>query len=194
MEWLTAIDNVDIYLIDQLMKGRVQPNDRILDAGCGRGRNLRLFLENGFDCVGIDPNGKAIEQLRQKYPDHQERFILSSIEDYKDADGFDFIVCNAVLHFATDHAHFDRQFTSLVGLLRPSGTLFIRMTSTVGFDVPAVSPTGVYDLPDGTRRYLITREQITDLCNRHGLQLLDPVKSTSVDNLRSMATLVFGKE
>ena len=35
---------IDIYLFDQLLRGRIPPGSRILDAGCGSGRNLVYFL------------------------------------------------------------------------------------------------------------------------------------------------------
>ena len=32
--------NIDIYLFDQLLRARLRPGMRVLDAGCGGGRNL----------------------------------------------------------------------------------------------------------------------------------------------------------
>lgn len=40
---------MDIYLLDQIMKGRYDKEDIILDAGCGEGRNLRWFVEMDHD-------------------------------------------------------------------------------------------------------------------------------------------------
>lgn len=193
MKWKEELQGVDIYLIDQILKGRIKPEDRILDAGCGKGRNLRPFIEENYSFVGIDPEMDRIQYLSEKYPQHSRQFIESSIEDFEDDDGFNVILCNAVLHFAENDSHFEQLFSKLICLLKPDGILFIRMTSNIGLDPTLFPDTGVYQLPDNTSRYLITRERITELLKEYNLELLDPVKSTVVEHLRSMTTAVFQK-
>ncbi|MFT3743892.1 MAG: hypothetical protein QM785_06305 [Pyrinomonadaceae bacterium] len=39
---------IDIYLFDQIQKGRFSPGMKILDAGCGGGRNIHWLLRNGY--------------------------------------------------------------------------------------------------------------------------------------------------
>lgn len=192
MNWIKDLQGVDIYLIDQFLKGRINNNMRVLDAGCGKGRNLKPFLENEFDFIGIDPDLNSIELLKQTYPQFDLKFIHSTIETFDQQNKFDLIICNAVLHFANDHDHFNRMFTNLINLLDPEGILFIRMTSDIGMNL-LPTQNGVHHLPDGTDRYLITRQRISELCSEHDLTLLDPVKSTLVENLRSMTTIILGK-
>ena len=55
---------IDIYLFDQLLKGRISPGMRILDAGCGSGRNIGYFLREGYDVYAIDPDVQAVESVR----------------------------------------------------------------------------------------------------------------------------------
>jgi SAM-dependent methyltransferase len=57
--------NIDIYLFDQLLKGRFAPGMRVLDAGCGSGRNLVHFLRNGYDVFGVDQSEEAILEVRK---------------------------------------------------------------------------------------------------------------------------------
>ena len=45
---------IDIYLFDQLLKGRISPGMRILDAGCGSGRNIFYFLREGYEVYAAD--------------------------------------------------------------------------------------------------------------------------------------------
>lgn len=45
------LGNIDIYLLDQILKGRFTKEMRILDAGCGEGRNLIYFLHEGFQVL-----------------------------------------------------------------------------------------------------------------------------------------------
>ena len=55
---------IDIYLFDQLLKGRILPGMRILDAGCGSGRNLVYFLREGYEVYGADSEAQAVDSLR----------------------------------------------------------------------------------------------------------------------------------
>ncbi|WP_255459102.1 class I SAM-dependent methyltransferase [Mucilaginibacter lacusdianchii] len=57
--------NIDIYLFDQLLKGTYANSRKILDAGCGGGRNLVYFLQNGYEVYGVDPNPQAIEAVKE---------------------------------------------------------------------------------------------------------------------------------
>jgi tellurite methyltransferase len=61
-EWFGGID---IYLFDQLLKGRFVPGMRLLDAGCGSGRNLVYFLRSDYEVFGVDESEQAIVQVRQ---------------------------------------------------------------------------------------------------------------------------------
>jgi len=57
--------NIDIYLFDQLLKGRVVAGMRVLDAGCGTGRNLVYLLRNGYEVFGVDESEQAIREIRK---------------------------------------------------------------------------------------------------------------------------------
>jgi SAM-dependent methyltransferase len=56
---------IDIYLFDQLLRGRIAPGMRILDAGCGSGRNLVYFLRAGYEVFGVDMDPEAVESTRE---------------------------------------------------------------------------------------------------------------------------------
>lgn len=188
---LDSIRGVDIYLLDQLLKGNISKTDRILDVGCGSGRNLIPLLKGGFDVLGFDPKWDQIEELQHSFPNEKDRFQVSNIQNFQDEQGFSVIICNAVLHFAKSNADFDEQFKKLYTLLQPEGMLFIRMTSNIGLEslTPENKP-GVYQLPDDSTRYLITRKRVDELISHYNLTLIEPVKTVNVDGLRCMTTLV----
>jgi tellurite methyltransferase len=186
------LNGIDIYLLDLLLKGFIHGNQEILDAGCGTGRNIKYFLSQNMHVTGVDSDEQCILQLKNQYPEKSSRFIHSSIEEFGNGKSYDLIICNAVLHFAKGHKDFDIQFEKLISLLNPNGLIFIRMTSNIGIDMSGMeSVNGTYCLKDGTIRYLITLEKTQALMGKFHLKKLAPLKSTVVEGVRSMATLVF---
>ncbi len=198
MTSLKSIQGIDIYLLDQFLKGRLIKGMKVFDAGCGYGRNIRWLISEGHHVTAMDANPEPIAHLCAEFPESRDRFFVDRIENLSLEQQFDFVICNAVLHFAGGHAHFETMFCRLVELLNPGGILFIRMTSSIGLediigleDKVGNGNEGVYVLPDGSTRYLLTRPKVDALSKQYGLDLVEPVKTVFVDGLRSMTTLVF---
>jgi len=192
---LNQLKNIDLYLLDQIMKGRLNASSRILDAGCGEGRNCHFLIDQGCSVLGIDPLPEAIATLQEVYPHLSEEFIVCAIEDYKTEENFDFIICNAVLHFAESHHQFQCMMAALANLLTETGVLFIRMTSDFATSMAFVSDeNGRADLPDGTNRYLMTKSELVKAMNENKLHFVEPLKTINVDDQRCMSTLVLSKE
>jgi SAM-dependent methyltransferase len=192
MQSLLPIQGIDIYLLDQFLKGRLNPDMSVLDAGCGHGRNILWLLQNDYMVSAFDANENAIQELKADFPQSADRFSVARLEEFTSEKQYDFVICNAVLHFAHDHPHFDAMFGNLVKLMKQGGILFIRMTSDIGLeDRIGKGKDGVFELPDGSTRYLLTRVRVDELLLQYGLRLIEPVKTVFVDGLRSMTTLVF---
>jgi tellurite methyltransferase len=186
---------IDIYLFDQLLKGRFDAMRSILDAGCGSGRNLVYFLQHGFDVFGVDRDPDAIARIRrlarglapELSPEH---FQVASVEALPFADhGMDAVLSSAVLHFATDEQHFERMLREMWRVLRPGGFFFARLASTIGIEsrVQPISR-GRYRLPDGTERFLSDESRLLRWTDQLGGSLAEPIKTTNVQNLRAMTT------
>lgn len=190
-----AFGNIDIYLFDQLLKGRFDSCQKVLDAGCGGGRNLVYFLQQGFDVYGVDSHEQAVREVQhlaqvlapQLPPTH---FQVAPVEDMPFANNtFDLVICSAVLHFARDDAHFDAMVQSLWRVLAPGGYLFARLASTIGIEDRVVSlGRGRYYLPDGSERYLVDEQTLLSYTHKLGGELFEPIKTTNVQNLRCMTT------
>lgn len=191
-----AIGNVDIYLIDQILKDRYSKDDLILDAGCGSGRNIKWFAKNDYNIWGVDNSPEAIETIKHTFPNYKDNFRVEDLTKlpFKD-EYFNHIICNAVLHFAQSEAHFITMIAELIRVLKQSGSLFIRMTSNFGmpYSIKEISK-GIYLLPDETHRFLLTKELLEKILNDFNLKLLEPVKTTNVQDLRWMTTLVLMKK
>src|SRR5450432_785396 len=56
---------IDIYVFDQLLRGNIAPKMRVLDAGCGYGRNLVYLLQRGAEIFAVDGNADCVEQVRR---------------------------------------------------------------------------------------------------------------------------------
>jgi tellurite methyltransferase len=189
--------SIDIYLFDQLLRGRLVPGQRLLDAGCGKGRNLVYFLRNGFDVHAVDGREANVEAVRARMRELApalplDRARVATVEALPyDDDAFDAVISNAVLHFARDEAHFDTMVAEMVRVLAPGGLLFARLASDIGLE-SAVKPLGAgrYALPDGSERYLVNEQRLLDWTARCAGRLLDPIKTTNVQGLRCMTTWV----
>ncbi len=177
------------------MKGRYQPEDKILDAGCGNGRNMNWFLQNNYTIFGIDKNEEIISQLKNKHPEAAERITVSTVEETNFPDDFfDHIICSAVLHFAGSTLHFEKMLSELVRILKPGGSLFIRMTSDIGIEdrVQNISD-AVYLIPDGSKRFLLNRSLIEKSLQQNRLSFIEPLKTVNVNDARCMSTLILQK-
>ncbi len=192
----SQIGNTDIYLLDQIMKRRYTPPERILDAGAGAGRNLQWFVQAGFPVFATDRDPVAVEALQQNYPavpaDH---FLVAPVESMPFSDAaFQHVISSAVLHFAENAEHFGQMFGEMCRVLKPGGSLFIRTATDVGLaDKMIPLGQGQYRMPDGSNRFLMTRPALDTLLQQHGMHYLEPFKTVLVDDLRSMAVVVLGK-
>jgi tellurite methyltransferase len=177
---------IDIYLFDQLLRSRITPGMRILDAGCGSGRNLVYLLREGYDVFGVDENPHAIAALPS------ERFRNESIERMSFPDAFaDVVISSAVLHFARDDDHFRAMLAGSWRVLKPGGLFFCRLASSIGIENQIRKIEGRrFLLPDGSERYLVDEQLLCDLTSELGGRMLDPLKTTVVQNQRSMTTWV----
>ena len=185
---------IDIYLFDQLLKGRFDDRLRVLDAGCGDGRNLRYLLARGFECWGADraaAGGAQVRRLAQTRGGHvdAERFQVAEVDRLPWPDGsFDAVICSAVLHFADDAAHFERMVGELWRVLAPRGLFFARLASNIGLET-VIGPGGRrVRLPDGSDRFVVDEAMLVTLTARLGGQLADPLKTTVVQGMRAMTT------
>jgi SAM-dependent methyltransferase len=191
---------IDIYLFDQLLRGRIRPGMRVLDAACGGGRNLVYLLQSGFDVFATDADVRAVDtvrrlaaQLAPQLP--AENFRAEPVERMTFPEAFaDVVVSSAVLHFARDDEQFDAMVREMWRVLKSGGMLFCRLASSIGMEDRVARIVGRrFGLPDGSERYLVDEAMLMDLTARLGGRLLDPLKTTVVQNQRCMTTWVVRK-
>jgi tellurite methyltransferase len=191
---------IDIYLFDQLLRGRIAPGMRVLDAGCGYGRNVVFLLQEGYEVYAADANGDAVASVRElaaavapALP--ASNFRVEPVEAMTFPDALaDVVISSAVLHFARDDAQFEAMVGACWRVLRPGGLFFSRLASSTCVEGLRPVAGRVALLPDGSERYLVDEAQLLALTARLGGTLADPLKTTLVHGLRAMTTWVVRKE
>ena len=189
---------IDIYVFDQILRGNIAPGMRVLDAGCGYGRNLVYLLRERAEIFAIDANPAGIEHVRQLskslntgLPD--ENFQVSRVEKMPFANDFaDVVICSSVLHFARSEEQFLAMLAELWRVLRPGGLLFCRLASRIGMDFVPLG-NGLYAMPGGQTWYLVDEQKLMSLTESMKAVLVDPLKTTIVQNHRCMTTWVLRK-
>jgi SAM-dependent methyltransferase len=185
---------IDIYLFDQLLRGRFDRRPRVLDAGCGEGRNLVYLLRRGFTCFGTDRDPGAIERVRALAIELAPELPVQNFQSGElerlpwDAASMDAVICSAVLHFAADEAHFARMIEELWRVLAPAGLFFARLASNIGLEDRIGAGGRRVRLPDGSERFVVDERMLLEWTDRLGARMLDPIKTTNVQQQRCMTT------
>ena len=191
--------DIDVYLFDQLLRGNIAQGMKVLDAGCGAGRNLVFLMRFGFDVWGVDENRDAIARVRGLAASisnrlDADRFLVERVEAMSLADSsMDVVISSAVLHFARDEQHWGAMVREMWRVLAPGGVLFARLATTVGQPRLLALGGGRYVQPDGDTRFLVDHERLIDVTAALGGSLVDPIKSSVVHDRRSMGTWVVRK-
>ena len=189
--------DIDIYLFDQLLRRRIAPGMRVLDAGCGGGRNLVYLHRRGFDVWGTDADERAITATRAQAAALApslpvDRFRVEPVERMSFADEtFDVVISSAVLHFANDEEQWEAMLNEMWRVLKPDGLFFARLATDIGHET-RVRPLGNrrFVMPDGDERFLVDEAYVVAATARMGGTLVDPLKTSVVQNMRSMMTWV----
>lgn len=188
---------IDIYLFDQLLRGNLLPTIRVLDAGCGGGRNSEYLMRCGARVFGVDRSEDAIHRIRRVAAEATpglppSNFQVASLGELPfDDDSFDAVICSAVLHFSADEAEFEASLQEMWRVLAPGGLFFARLASTIGVEDAVRRIEGRwYALPDGSDRFLVDEDYLLEWTERLGGRLVDPLKTTVVQGMRAMTTWV----
>ena len=194
------LGNVDIYLLDQILKGRFSKDMKILDAGCGEGRNAIYFIQKNYQLFGIDPNETAIQYCRYLAKSIQpefdtHRFQMGRLEEIPFHSGaFDALICSAVLHFAESVDNFWQMIQEIHRVLKVGGIFWFRMFTAFGginTQMDALGK-GRFLLPDGSERFVFLPDYLEKL-EALGFRFLENPKTVHVLNQREMGVFLIEK-
>jgi SAM-dependent methyltransferase len=198
MELQEMFGQIDIYVFDQILRGNIGPGMTVLDAGCGYGRNLVWLLREGVEVLAVDANAEGVEHVRALAGElapglAAANFRVGVLEAMPFGDAVaDVVICNSVLHFARDEAHFLKMVEELWRVLRPGGMLFCRLGSRIGMEFERVRG-HVYRIGDGSEWFLVDEAALLNMTEQMGAVLVDPLKTTVVQDYRCMTTWVVRK-
>lgn len=195
------LGNIDIYLLDLILKGRFNKSMKILDAGCGEGRNTHYFIQKGYGIWGVDKNVAAIKMARTYAKTLDPafdplRFQVAPVENLPFHKGaFDAVISSAVMHFADNEEHFHQMILEQLRVLKQGGFFWMRMcTDADGLFQPMMqSGGGRALLPDGSERFVLTKPLLEEIMKKHHLEFLEPPRSVLVHGLRAMGVFLFEK-
>ena len=189
---------IDIYVFDQILRGNLAPGMRVLDAGCGYGRNLLYLLREGCEVFALDADPDGVDHVRQMSAALSTglpaaNFQVGLIEKMPFPDALaDVVICNSVLHFARDEDHFRAMLAELWRVLRPGGMLFCRLGSRIGMEFERAGGNR-FVVGDGSVWFLVDEEMLLELTEELNSILVDPLKTTVVQDYRCMTTWVLRK-
>lgn len=196
----STFGNADLILIDQILKNRFQRQTKILDAGCGEGRNMTFFINNGFNIYGIDTNPDAIKIARIYCKSLNKRYEAEQIQQFSIENNpfpdnfFDAIICINVLHSAKNRNDFFLWFGELFRMLSYGGFLLLGMQSNIGLsryhkagDQKNIGESGQEDL------YLLTGDVLDEILRLDYLKAVENTKTLMIDEKISNTYLFLEK-
>jgi len=129
---------------------------RVLDVGCGSGRDLAYLHSLGRDTYGLDATPELVELAQDLHPELKGRLVCESIPGTAVPFGgaFDGVLCSAVLmHIAEEHQPAAVEF--IKRCLKPRGRLLYSVPSK-RLDAAAAGhrdSNGRLFIPDSAERY-----------------------------------------
>jgi len=121
----SVVSNLSAHFVDSFSKG-----GKILDIGCGSGRDLAVLHQLGFDCYGVDPTPEFLAIAQKTHPEHVGRIELGQLPDLMTPFGgeFDGVLCSAVL-MHIDIAQLPATTAAIKSCLKQGGRLLYSVPS-----------------------------------------------------------------
>ena len=146
------------------------PGSRVLDVGCGAGRDLHALIQAGYDGVGVDACENMLQEARRRYPALGAKLICDSLPNLSRITtdtAFDGLLCWAALMHVPEEFLFDTVF-NLRRALKEGGRLLI----STPLNGPATDPT-THRNDEGRLFNGVTPENFQFLLEKVGFRLLN---------------------
>jgi SAM-dependent methyltransferase len=150
--------NIDLAHLYEPFLALLPSRARILDVGCGGGRDLKAFRDRGFKPVGIDPS-IALANIAREYSGVE--VAVAKVEDIEFTEEFDAVwACASLLHLPKKQLPV--ALMKIKQSILPGGVLYLSVQSGSGEEV----------LEDGRFYTFYTDTSIRKLIKASELELL----------------------
>lgn len=110
---------------ETLEKYRIAQDSRLLEIGCGEGRDARVVLNGGYDLTATDVSKEAIAYCQKRMPECEKRFrVLDCLSGELD-ERYDFIYAVAVVHMLVLDEDRERFYRFIRSHLQEGGIVLI---------------------------------------------------------------------
>jgi len=164
------------FVCSQIVRG-----SRLLEIGCGNGRDAVYFGNNGINVIAIDRSETAISACKKNYIELPVIFFHGSLDEVKEVnrDEFDVIYSRFVIHAMPENEEI-AMLTKSFDLLKNNGQIYIECRSIkdpLARKGEIISPT---ERIHGHYRRFIVKDNLLERLENIGFSILDVVES---DNL-----------
>jgi trans-aconitate 2-methyltransferase len=142
-----------------------QPDERILDLGCGSGQLTAKIAESGARVMGIDRSAEMIEEARRNFP--SLKFDVADAANFTVDTPVDAVFSNAALHWVKDA---DGAAKSVAGALRTGGRFVLEMGGK-GNNQAVMNAVRQVVGPVEIPWYFPSVGEYTSLLERHGFEI-----------------------
>ena len=157
---------MDLYLMDAILKGKVPERGKVLDIGCGEGRNGIYFIQHGYEYVGVDQDAskvRILEYLTNSLPHSNASFLAEPMDKAFYGNEYDLILASRILHFANSSREFRIIVEKIAASLKPKGMLYLAMDSAIIESHVQKYEDGKYEFRDGRISFCLTEPIYKDL-------------------------------
>ena len=123
LEWFTRTPSP---IVEQTIREfQIGPNSRILELGCGEGRDAIHLLRQGYRVLATDISPEAIAHCQRLAPAYGDCFQVLDCIGGKLEGEFDFIYAVAVVHMLVEDTHRKLFYQFIRNHLKPGGIALI---------------------------------------------------------------------
>ena len=186
--------DMDLFLMDLILKGKIPEKGKILDVGCGEGRNGLYFIQHGYEYHGWDIDKSKlslIEYLTKNLPNTNAHFLCQDIRSTLTHTAYDILLCSRVLHFAESLEDFMLMWSKLADLTSENGVIYVSMDSIIDISMGIKRPNSKVEFPDGATRFALTESIYDEI--RKGFDEIEPLRTLVQHDTRAQSFFLLKK-